>query len=256
MFSVSGEEPVDVLNSLDFRSIAIQKFDHFEASPDSIAIADTQEFAVRKDIPDRSWRRISAVSPIDITGQDPGLLPSIAIESSRQEIESAGTLDRVWVRPGTEVTLEKTNTQMPALSLKLDGQPAIAVLSFPNSFNLFGDHASIGGISDRLLGGESFALRIHLPSSRPEAEVTGKGPLLALFLNLPTREHPRVFSRNGIPVTAIDFTQQGPQGNVESSLIGTGEIVFPDYPKMQRIEIPARQFVVLQNILRIMILAF
>jgi hypothetical protein len=84
--------------------------------------------------------------------------------------------------------------------------------------------------------------------SSPHAEVTGASNLLALFLSFPDGKPSAVFSPDNIPVDAMDLTRQTAQGNVESSIVGASEIVYPDDPKSHSIKLNRGDFVIVGDL--------
>jgi hypothetical protein len=226
VFHVSGEEPSHILNSVAVRSITIESYSRFELNPDRGAFADTADFSASEEAAESAWKPLSLTPPVVITSGQSSLQPSITLESAQHGAGIAGTLDQVWAKPGT----------------------LVAVLSLPNPFNLFSDYGQVSGIAHAPAQPDSQAFRFHLPASSPQAQVTGAASSLALFLTLPDGKLPAVFSPDDIPVDAIDLTRQGSLGSVESSIVGTSEITYPDDPKVESVRLNSTQFLVLGDL--------
>ncbi len=242
VFHVSGEEPRQVLNSVAIRSITIESYSRFELHPDQGAFADTADFSASEEAAESAWKPLRLTPPVIITSGQSSLQPSITLESAQRNAGTAGMLDQVWVKPGTEVTVDTAQPSALQASIKLSGQRTVAVLSLPNTFNLFSDYGQVSGVDYPSRQPDSEAFRFHLPASNPQAQVTGAANSLALFLTLPDGKPPAVFSPDEIPVDAIDLTRQSSLGSVESSIVGTSEIVYADDPKAERVALSPSQF--------------
>jgi hypothetical protein len=248
VFRVTGEEPRQILNSVAVRSITIESYSRFELNPDRGAFADTADFSASEEAAESAWKPLSLTPPVVITSGQSSLQPSITVESAQRGAGTAGTLDQVWAKPGTLVTVDTADPAALRAAIKLTGQRAVAVLSLPNPFNLFSDYGQASGLNLPPAQRDSQAFRFHLPSSSPQAQVTGAPSSLALFLTLPNGKLPAVFSPDDIPVDAIDLTRQGSLGRVESSIVGTSEITYPDDPKVESVTLNSTQFLAIGDL--------
>jgi hypothetical protein len=229
-FHVTGPEPVQVLDSVQLRSLTIEGYSTLELNPDKAESASTADFSTAGKMPESAWKPVRLTPPVVFTAQQPSLEPSITMESAETDSHPLGGLDRLWARPGTQVTVNSSKSPPLQLSVRFSGQPTVAILSPLGSFRLFCDYAQVSGASLALPLPDSQAFRFHLAGSRPQVQVRGAPNSFGLFLVF---ENPpsTVFSRDGIPIDAIDFTRQTSQGKVESSIVGASELSYPDDPK-------------------------
>lgn len=248
IFRVSGEEPTQLLNTVAVHSITIQNYSRLELHPDHAAFADPADFSTSDKLPESAWKPLSIAAPVIITSGDASLQPSITLEASLPSTTPAGTLDQLWAKPSTQVTVDTADPSAPRATIKLNGQSTSAILSLPNTFNLFSDYGKITGLDYPLATHDSQALQFHLPPSNPQAQITGAGNSLALFLTLPTDKPTSIFSTNNTPVDAIDLTRQSALGSVESSIVGKSDITYPDDPKAETITLEPSQFLTLGNL--------
>jgi hypothetical protein len=246
VFRVSGEEPTQLLNAVAVRSITIQNYSRLELHPDHAAFADLADFSTSDKLPDSAWKSLSITAPVIITSGDASLQPSITLEAAQPT--TLGTLDQLWAKPATQVTVDTADPSAPRATIKLTGQSTSAILSLPNTFNLFTDYGKITGLDYPLATHDSQALQLHLPPSNPQAQITGAGNSLALFLTLPSDKPTSVFSTTDTPVDAIDLTRQSTLGSVESSIVAKSDITYPDDPKAETITLEPSQFLTLGNL--------
>lgn len=236
-FKVAGTEPTQVLDSVQLRSITIDSYSSLELNPDQAESANPADFSNDGKISESSWKRLRVTPPMIFKAREASLEPSITMESAETGSHPLGMLDRLWARPGTQVTLDSSNPSPLQVSVRFSGQPTLGILSPEGAFRLFCNYAQVFGANFPQPPADSQAFRFHLASSSPQVQVRGAPDSLGLFLALENRNSSAIFSTEGFPVAAIDFTRQNSQGNVESSIIGAGELTYLDDPKADDIRL-------------------
>jgi hypothetical protein len=246
-FRTTGDMPGQILGPVTLHAITFASYSRFELSPDRAEAADTAVFSESDQAGERAWKPVNVRPPVIIAAGQASLQPSITTEPAgkRDLGATVGTLDKVWVRPGAQVTLQTTDPSSLRAAISLTGQSTRVVLTLPDTFQLFSDYGHVSGMETNKVQGDSQAFRLHLPSSSPQAEVTGTASSLSLFLMLPEGKPAAMFSSDGVAVDAIEVTRQGPLGKLESSITGKSEITFPDDPKADAITLNTADFVVL-----------
>jgi hypothetical protein len=246
-FRTAGDAPSQILGPVTLHAITFANYSRFEVSPDGAEAADSGAFSESDEAGERAWKPVNVRPPVIIAAGQASLQPSITAEPAgkRDFAATVGTLDKVWVRPGAQVTLETTDPSSLRAAIRLTGQSTRVVLTLPDTFQLFSDYGNVSGMETNKTQGDSQAFRLHLPSSTPQAEITGTASSLALFLTLPQGKPAALFSPDGVAVDAIEVTRQGPLGKLESSITGKSEITFPDDPKADVITLNTADFVVL-----------
>jgi len=247
LFRIGGREASQVLNSVAIRSVTIESYSRLQLTPDRGEYAETADFSESQHAPESSWKPLRLTPPVIFNSGQAFLQPSITIEPAQVASQTLGTLDKVWAKPGTLITVDSSDAHLKA-SVKFSGQPTLGILSLSDTFNLFSDYAQVSGINTPSTQPDSQAFRFHLPVSSPQAEVTGASNSLVFFLTLPDGKPPAVFSPDPIPVDAIDLTRQSSQGNVESSIVGASELIYPDDPKADRIKLDPSDFLTLGDL--------
>jgi hypothetical protein len=236
-FHVAGAKPSQVLNSVQVRSLTIESYSSVELNPEEGEFANTADFSAAGKVSESSWRSLRLDPPVVFKAEQASLEPSITMESAETSHPSFGVVDRLWAKPGTQVTVDSSNPSPLQVSVKFSGQPTRGILSPEGTFRLFSVYAQVSGTNLPQPQPDSQAFRFHLADSSPQVQVLGAPGSLGLLLALEDRNSSAVFSEDGIPVDGIDFTRQNSQGDVESSIVGDGELFYPDDPKADGIKL-------------------
>jgi hypothetical protein len=145
---------------------------------------------------------------------------------------SGGVLDRLRVEPGSEVTLEVRGAGR-RITVQLEAKQTMAAVSFRGSFQMTTKAAAIQG-TDTTGRAESLTYRAMLSDDRPALELSGQPSAMTLVLTISPDETQKVFPREPIPVTALEFTWQGESGSRVSSLVSVGAIGYPSFPSIPK----------------------
>jgi hypothetical protein len=254
VFTVGGSDSKAVLNSVGFRSITAERFVNVKLSPERLEVADPGQYIQAEDrYPESSWSPVEITSPVVITGEDETLQPAITLESAKPGQNIAGVLDRVWVSPGSQVTLEVRRTHAADFTIKVDGQKSSATLSLHKPFQLIADYAIFSGIKTSLHEADSLTYKGQLPNHSPHVEITGHPLSFVLVLTISLESVTNLFYKGGILVTSLDFTSQSPKGEPVTALVRDGEMTYPDYPKIGKVSFKASDFIDLASLDRFQI---
>jgi hypothetical protein len=245
IFTVGGTDPTPILNSVGFQSITLQKFARIQLSPEKLEIADPDQYIPGENPPeDPAWKPLTLQAPqIVITGEDETLQPAVTLESTKPQLTPSGNLDRVWARPGSEVTLEVRETQTIGFTIQIDGQESSAALLFREPFQLITDYGQVSGVSELPYQADSLTYKAQLPDHSPFVEITGQPRSLVLILSILPEKITHLFSKESIPVTSLDFTRQDSKGNPITTLVKEGYITYSEYPEMEKVSFQALDFV-------------
>jgi hypothetical protein len=249
-FTVGGNDSTRVLNSLRFQSITAEKFARFEFRPQKVEVANPVQYDPVKDsYPDSAWKSLTVSEPWVITGEDETLHPSVTMESPNRGLD-VGTLDRVRVRPGAEVILETRGVVGSGITVKVERQQPSAALIVHEPFRLTTHYGQITGVANLPYRADALTYRAQLFNHSPEVEISGQPDSLVFVIVMSREKAAHVFSTDGIPVTALDFTRQDETGNRITALVRDGEISYPDYPKLGKIFVKASDFIGLDRLER------
>ncbi|NIR47461.1 hypothetical protein GWO43_03175 [candidate division KSB1 bacterium] len=249
VFTKGGSNSMPILKSVSFRSLTIEKFASIEFSPEKLEAADPAQYILIEDrYPESAWKSLTLASPVVITGEDETLQPSVTLESARPDLNVAGKLDGVWARPGSEITLEVTDSQTNVLTIKVDRQASSAALSFHQPFQLITSYIRIGGITSMPFAADLLTYKARLPNHSRDVEIKSQPHSLAFILTLSPEKTTDLFYKGGIPVTSLDFIRQDETGNPVTALVKGGEIAYPDYPKIETVAFQAPDFIGLDQL--------
>ncbi len=249
VFRVGGSASTPILNSVNFQSITVEKFAGIRFSPETMQVADPAQYLEGDgSYPESSWKSLQTQGQVVIAGLDETLQPAVTAESMKVASDTAGSLDRVWARPGSEVTLETSEGRPAHITLKVERQESSASLSFREPFQLIVTHGTVSGLPEPLYRSDSLAYRVQLPAHRPEIEITSQPRALVCTITLSAENAARLFSGTNLPVVALDFTRQDAAGNPVTALTQSGEIQYPGLPGVGKISLTTRDTVGLDRL--------
>jgi len=236
VFTVGGADATSLLNAVGFRSLTVEKFARIALRPMTFEVADPAQYVPAEDhYLESAWTSLTVAPPVEITGEDDTLQPAVTLESASVGLEAAGRLDRIWARPGAEVTAEVRGGLRAGLTIKVERQESFAALSFREPFQLMTNYSQVTGISGVPYWTNALTYRVQLLTHSPVIEITGQPQVLVLILTMADHKAIDLFSTGGIPVTALDFTRQNPTGQPETALVHDGDLTYPDYPDVKKV---------------------
>jgi hypothetical protein len=249
VLTVGGADATPVLNAVAFQSLTVEKFARIVFRPMTFEVADPAQYIPAEDrYPESAWTALTVAPPVEITGEDDTLQPAFTFEGANVGAQASGRLDRVWARPGAEVTAELRGTQRAELTIKIDRQESFAALSFREPFQLMTTYGRVSGISGLPYRANSLTYRAQLPTHSPVIDITGRPQMLVLILTMADHKALDLFSTGGIAVTDLDFTRQNPIGEPETALVKDGEITYPDYPDVKKVSFKPPDFLSLARL--------
>jgi hypothetical protein len=243
-FTIGGTDATPILNSVGFQFLTAAKFAGIVLSPEQLEAADpTRYIPTEGRYPESASTSLAVTPPVRITGEDEALQPTVHFEGTMTAPPIAGILDRVWARPGTEITMEAKVAKATALSIKIERQQSRVIVSFRDPFQLTANYSQVSGIGGHPYRANALTYRAKLPSHRPHVEITGLADSLVLMLTMPPGHTIEPFFRGGIPVTAMDFTRQNLRGEPETTLVRDGKVSYPGYPKVEEVSFKTTDFI-------------
>lgn len=236
LFTVGGSGPVAILNSIRFQSISIEQFARFKFSPEKIEVADPERYDVRENAYPRSaWTLVAANQPLEMSGEEETLQPTITLESAKEPEASIGAIDVVSVETGAAVSVEVAGAKGKNLSLRVVEKEPRMALSVDGPIQLIASHVKASGVSKTPYGADVLTYRVIPSRDDRVIEILGRHDTLAVNFTISTKQASSPFSKSGIPVTSLDFTSQDSAGNHVSTLLTGGYLSYDDYPQMERV---------------------
>ena len=238
-----------ILGPLDARSVAIDKFTTMSFEPESMEIADPSQYQMDKDdFPSSAWQPLRIASAnITLAAKDSTRHPRVTVEGPNRNGLPTISLDPIVVEPAAHVTLEARGEKTSGLTIKIAGQEGFK-LPVHEPVKLTAQHTQVRGITDLpFQDNEELTYSIRLPDRASWIEIAAspEGPVLS-----PTfpSSQPVTTILSGVPVTTMEFTEQGPSGDQVSALTGKGTITFPDYPHLDQVSISEHEAIGLERL--------
>jgi hypothetical protein len=227
-----------VLDALDVRSVAIEKFAALAFEPETVDVADPSQYQVAKDdFPPTAWKALRVTgSTVTMAAKDQTRHPRVTVEGVKGDGQETFHVDPMAVAQGSRVTLETRGGKHEGLTIKVTGQESMT-LSLRGPFKLIADHTEFRGVADQPFHRhDELTYRVRLPehASWIEVAASSDGPILSPTFASSQSARSIVSS---IPVSTLDFTRQDPSGNRVSALTDKGTITFPDYPHLGTVSI-------------------
>jgi hypothetical protein len=249
VFMLDGTDSTPILDSVSFQSMTVERFARLVFSPEKLEVADPAQYKPMEDGYQQSaWKSLRVTRPIAITGEDEALQPAVTVEGAKPGPKGVGTLDRIWARPGAEVTVEVRDAKARTLIIKVDRQQSFATLSLQEPFQLLTEYSQLDGVTRSPYRADSLTYKAQLPDHSRIIEIISQPRAFVLIVVIAPEETSRLFFQGGIPVTALDFTSQNSRGDRETTLVKDGEITYPDYPKMAKVSFKASELVGLDRL--------
>lgn len=201
--------------------------------------------------PEDAWRplAIPGEAVLEPSPGSAGVQTSVILQP--EDNKAPATVKVVRAGADTAVAIEvgmEASGQRPWLTLDLASSRSQLDLVFPKSFLLFADAMklrSIAGVKDPTDG-----LSLRAPTAT-DTLVSVLGSERGLVLQVePAGPAEALVAGIQIPVSAVDFTRQGPTGERRSTLIGPGSLAYPDLPAKGKVDLAPGEFVSIDGLER------
>jgi hypothetical protein len=250
-FTVGGANRLTLLNSVPVQSLMIQKFAQIELSPDVLEVEDSKPSGSRPNQMEKAsattpWKSLPIQElPIVVTKTKD--TAAVALRNAKPDMKTLGILDRIWVSPGSVVTLtEVWGAKKINLTVRSDGQKTIGHLFPSERFQLMTSHCRIAALPNPAA---FMAYRTQLPPYSPSVDFTSQKGLLEVTAAISPETATELFPRGGFPVTAITFSKQDQAtGRQLTTLVKGGELTYPKYPKIEKVKTKDTDFLRLEKL--------
>lgn len=249
VFTVGGHEQVLVLDSVPVQTLRVERFETVSFAPAALELsgddgAGSRSTPLELDRP-----------TVVIRGEHPSLQPAVVVEAAEGNARRVGTLDRLWVNPGSRVTFEAGRGEDLDLTVSIDEPDVAAFLAFGGAYRLTTHFALFEGLRVPVpRASDSLIFRVEPANVGPQMEIAGGRPPLVIVATLPRDIVDSLIPRTGVPVVQLEFTRLE-TGNVISSLVDAGEITYPDFPNIDAVPVSASDGVTVGRLERFRIVA-
>jgi hypothetical protein len=246
-FTVGGSEAIPLITALPVQAVTFERYARATFNPEQLEMANpARPGPTDQERTDAAWTPLAFTPPVLIAGEDEALQPALTFDGAATATTPDAVLGPLWIKPGSEVTIEVRSLRSGDPTIRVTGQPSSTRLSFEGPFQIVANYAKVDGIA-----GIPSATRVtYRAKLRPESrfvEITGQPGAFVVAPTLPSEGGMDVYPK-GIPVTALGFTRQGTRGAPETALTGPGEISYPDYPALPKLALQASDFVSMRGL--------
>jgi hypothetical protein len=172
---------------------------------------------------------------------------AVMLEATERGVQARGEVDRMFVPPGARVDLAVTPEKPPRLSVRIWNQPSRVLFSLRGEWLLDLVQAKIeSGMSKASDAAVTLRLSAAEDGSLSEFNSTAAGP--KVILTVPPQSSPPQLLPSPLPVTALKLTEQGPVGEVLSTVSGKGRIAYDEAEAEKSINVEAGDYIVLDDL--------
>ena len=238
-FTVGQRGPsfIQILKAIPFQSLTFERFASVALEPKSVAIADPTQYDLEQGrFKESAWKSFTMNdTTVRFTSRDQARLPSLTLERATPGPPGVGTLDTVRVNPGTTVSLELTGSQNRAMTMRVEGKETRAVASLHGPVLLTADHAIPQGLGTVPFGNsDSLTYRLLLRQDSPTVIIDGQPGVLILNVKPTSPASASLLPDEPLPISSVSFLRQGERGDRVSTVIGNGEISYPDVEEVPK----------------------
>ncbi len=231
VFTFDKPNSTAILNRVPFESISIEKISQVEMSPETMELADPAQYDLKEDrYPEASWVPLSLKESVSIIEKQH--LPSSVITFDTDIVGQSFTamINQLYAVQGAEVTLDLRADAVNHLTLSIYRQKSLAELSFLAPFYVTTEYSQLRGIEHIPFEADSLTYRVHLSEQNRFVNIESQANAFVMVMTIPTEKLTDSFTDGNLLISEIDFSRLDYQGQRRSSLIGNGEIRYPDYP--------------------------
>jgi hypothetical protein len=241
-FTLGGGERREILNpSVPFSSLVIEDCDSVELAAEKLEIADPRQLVPGSKagetphFPPSAWREVKPTNPVKLSCSDPAA--KLALRHPDPAAAVLGLLDRIHVAPGSQVILEVSPGQEPALSLEVETPQGLNLALGPD-LELVAEFVKPEGLAVPFRG-DLLTWRVRLPESRRTLAITSGTHGMVLIVTLARGQAAELFpERLKLPLASLELSEEDPQErSPTSSLRDKASLSYLDYPAVPAVTI-------------------
>ena len=96
---------------------------------------------------DAAWTPLIFTAPVLIAGEDETLQPALTFDSAATGTTTDAVLGPLWIKPGTEVTIDVRSLRSGDPTIRVAGQASSTRLSFLGPFQMVANYGRVDGIA-------------------------------------------------------------------------------------------------------------
>ena len=253
---------MSLLGPVEYQTLTVREFSRIQTNPKMLEIADPRLYDFDTDsYPPSAWHQVAEGQVVEFKAGEASRHPSVTLQGqstpSKTAPTAAGRLDSVAIVDGARVTLERGRGSGGSLSLDVDAERPRAVLTPVSISRVTTRHTALDAATlPAFAQPDGQTYRLFVKASQPTVEINGGARTLALSVR-PIRNGDHLKVTQAIPITSIDFSQQGSTGGRMTSLTDGLEAVlrYPEVPNLPAVKFAAPDFLGLEELERFVIKA-
>ena len=240
-FTLGGKERREVLNSsVPFLSLDIEDCGTIVFAAETLKIADPRqiieatEAGERPHFPDAAWRELKPRGPVKLSCRDPNA--KLTLQHPDPKAPRLGLLDRIYIKPGSQVILETSRSQEPALSVEVETPQDLSLRLGPD-LELVTDLVEPEGLALPFRG-DLQTWRVRLPEARRTFGITSTEHGMVLIVTPERGQATELFPDPlDLPLASVELLAENLQGTLTSSLRDKASLSYPGYPDIPTVTI-------------------
>jgi hypothetical protein len=239
-----GNEPVAIIpNATGFRALTIERFERVAFTPKQLEIFNVDPQGVASE-----WLIVSSKGELVLqgVGDNPANLSIEAIEANPETV--AGRLAPISTRPASTVTAQVIHASPPAVTVKIDGQTLSSAVLPMGAFQLVAQQVDFKNISLPIAARDIAKFRVTLDAVNPYLEIADSARGHVFTITSAGGSPMPLLEKSGAAIKSIDFVAQKGNGELETTLAGPGQVIFPDYPKKKAVVLSEHDFIALADL--------
>lgn len=236
-FTVGGSGATPVLEPLAFSSLRIEHFESVTFSPKVMSVVSDPRPDAKSG--PGTWRELD-LRPGEVTLAARDGESSVWIEPLPGDTGQVGTLDRLYLQPGSVVTLERKVRQRGVeLGVRIENLPrplTPAANAASKPYRIYAAHVDTGelGLPD---AASEWMFEVENKDSSPAIGIRSLSERLNLALGMAASAALALLPRAGTPITRVTLIAQDADRNWESTLTADGRLSYPDHPDVAAVDV-------------------
>lgn len=241
-FTLGGEELHEILDrSVPFSSLVVEDCSTVAFAAKTLTVADPRQLVpatgagAGPSIPAGAWSEVTLAGPVRFLCRDPSA--KLTLNHPDPAAPRLGLLDRIHLAPGSQVVLEVSPGQEPALGIEIATPQELNLALDGPDLELVTDFVESVGIAVPFQG-DLLTWRARLPAARRTFEIVSGEQGLALIVT-PEREQVAALFRQplDLPLASVELLAEELEGPLASPLREKATLSYPDYPDVSAVTI-------------------
>ncbi len=238
--SLGGTQRREVFDrSVPFSALVIEDCNAVAFAAETLEVADPQQLVPGTEtqaphFPVEAWRVLPHTNPVKLPCRDPEA--KLTLRNPDPAAATTGTLDQVYLAPGSQVILEVSPGRETAISLEIE-TPQDLHLAVGPDLELVADFVAPEGVAVPFQG-SPLTWRARLPEARRFLDLTSGDHGLVLIVTPAQGRAAEMFpEKPDFPLTSLELLEESLRGDLTSPLRSPAKLSYSDYPDVPSVTI-------------------